>query len=297
MTLKYAITYNSRIDQWKGVSRRKLKMKKNVIFLFVVFLAQIPLAATADMAILNFGIPPQQSPTEVIKRWTPVMQYLEKKTGLILELKTAKDIPTFQNQIMEGLYDIAFVNPNTYVAANKAKGYLAFAQEKEGKSFGMIVVRKDGPINNLSQLNGQILAFPSNYAVMATILPLKKLEEQKVAVKIQYVISMDSVYRSVAKGLFVAGGGEGRTFGLLDPEIRRQLVVLWRSDDLPPFPFFSHPRVPASTLSLLQKAMFAMGQDPDAQVLLKAVNLKGLEKATDADYNGVRKLNLPLQVK
>jgi len=270
-------------------------MKKNAIFLLVLVLVQLTLPAFAET--LSFGIPPQQSPTEVVKRWTPVLQYLEKKTGLVLELKTAKDIPTYQQQIMEGLYDIAYVNPNTYVAANKAKGYQAFAQEKDGTSQGMIVARKDGPITQLPELNGRTLAFPSNFAVMATILPLKHLEEQKIPVRIQYVVSMDSVYRSVAKGLFLAGGGESRTFGILDPEIRDQLIVLWKSDDLPPFPFFAHPRVQVATLSQIQKAMIAMGQDPEGQALLKAVNIKGLEKATDADYNGVRKLNLPLQVK
>lgn len=271
-------------------------MNKNAIFLVVFSLTQLISSAFAA-EILSFGIPPQQAPTEVIKRWTPVMQYLEKKTGLVLELKTAKDIPTYQQQIMEGHYDIAYVNPNTYVAANKTKGYLAFAQEKEGKSVGIIVTRKDGSIKHLSQLNGQTMAFPSNFAVMATILPLKQLEEQKVAVKIQYVMSMDSVYRSVAKGLFLAGGGEGRTFGILDPEIRDQLIILWQSDDLPPFPFFSHPRVSPATLSRIQKAMVEMGQDPEGLALLKVVNIKGLEKSSDADYNGVRKLNLPLQVK
>lgn len=271
-------------------------MKKIVIFL--LYFGLLPLIPTVFAAeILSFGIPPQQSPIEVIKRWTPVMQYLEKKTGLGLELKTAKDIPTYQQQVMEGLYDIAFMSPFSYVAATKTQGYLAFAQEKDGTSFGMIVTRKGGSIKHLSQLNGQTMAFPSKTAVMATILPLRQLEEQKVAVNIQYVMSMDSVYRSVAKGLFLAGGGEGRTFGILDPEIRKQLTILWQSDDLPPFPFFSHPRVSPTTLSRIQKAMVEMGQDPEGQALLKVVNIKGLGKSSDADYNGVRKLNLPLQVK
>ena len=225
------------------------------------------------------------------------MQYLSEKSGLNLELKTAKDIQTFQGNIMEGEYDIAYVNPNTYVAANKAKGYEAFAQEKGGKANGIIVVRKEGPIKQLSQLSGQTLAFPSTFAVMATILPLKQLEEKKIIVKNQYVMSMDSVYRSVAKGLFLAGGGESRTYGVLDSEIKSQLTVLWQSADLPPFPFFAHPRVKTNDLIKVQKAMLAMDQDPKGQALLKIVNIKGLDQANDKDYDGVRKLNLPLEVK
>lgn len=264
----------------------------------ILAIGLLPLLATPGIAeTLSFGIPPQQSPVEVVKRWTPILQYLEKKTGLNLELKTAKDIPTHQQQIMDGLYDIAYVNPNTYVAANKNKGYQAFAHEKDGKAYSIIVVRKSGPITQLSELSERTMAFPSNFAVMATILPLKHLEEQRIPVRAQYVVSMDSVYRSVAKGLFLAGGGESRTFGSLDPEMRDQLVVLWQSQELPPFPFLAHPRVSAATLSTLQNAMIGMSQDPEGQALLRVVNIRGLEKSTDADYNGVRKLNLPLQVK
>ena len=270
-------------------------MKK--ISLLLSVLIGLALARGTLAETLSFGIPPQQSPVEVVKRWTPILQYLEKKTGVTLELKTGKDISTYQQQIMEGAYDIAFVNPNTYVAANKLKGYQAFAHERDGKSYGMIVARKNGPVTQLAELHERTLAFPSNFAVMATILPLKQLEEQKIPVRIQYVVSMDSVYRSVAKGLFLAGGGESRTFGSLDPEIRDQLIVLWRSEDLPPFPFLAHPRVAAATVNQLQNAMVGMSQDPEGQALLKVVNIKGLEKSTDADYNGVRKLNLPLQVK
>ena len=273
-------------------------MKNKAFFLLIYVLLGMSFpASAAEMKKLSFGIPPQQSATELAKRWTPVLQYLTEKSGVLLELKTAKDIPTFHQQMMEGQYDIAFVNPNSYVAANKASGYRAFVKEKDSKSFGMIVTRKDGPVTQLSQLSGQTMAFPSNVALMATILPLKQLEEEKVLVKIQYVVSIDSVYRSVAKGLFVAGGGEARTFGALEPEIRDQLTVLWRSEDLPPFPFFAHPRVPSAVLHKLQKTMIAMGQDAHGQVLLKVVNIKALEKANDADYNVVRKMNLPLEVK
>ena len=226
-----------------------------------------------------------------------MLQYLSEKSGLTLQLKTAKDIPTNQQNIMEGQCDIAYVSPNSYVAANKASGYRAFAKEKDGKSFGLILVRKDGPIKHLSQLSGQPMAFPSSTAFMATILPYQQLEGEKIAVKIQYVVSIDSVYRSVAKGLFVAGGGEARTFGALDAEIRDQLTVLWQSDALPPFPFFAHPRVSAAIVGRLQKAMIDMGQDEHGQALLKIVNIKALDKASDADYNGVRKMNLPLEVK
>lgn len=266
------------------------------LFIILVMLKTAFLATAAETETLSFGIPPQQSSTELAKRWTPVLQFLAAKSGLNLQLKTTKDIPTYHQQVWDGQFDIAYMNPNSYVAANKAQGYRAFAKEKGGKSFGIIVTRKEGPIKSLVELEGQPMAFPSNTAFMATILPLKQLEKEKVGINVEYVISIDSVYRSVAKGMFLAGGGESRTFGSLDPEIRDQLTVLWQSENLPPFPFFAHPRVAPEAVARLQKAMIEMGEDPQGQALLKVVNIKALDKADDAEYNAVRKMNLPYKV-
>jgi len=103
---------------------------------------------------------------------------------------------------------------------------------------------------------------------------------------------MDSVYRSVAKGLFAAGGGETRTLSTIDPEVRSQLRILWTADALPPFTFVVHPRVPKETVAKVQKAMDEMDQDPEGLALLKAINFQGIERAEDADYDAMRKLNI-----
>jgi phosphonate transport system substrate-binding protein len=254
--------------------------------------------AQAPTGGYSFGIGPAQSAIELAKRWTPVMQYLSEKSGVTLQFKTAKDIPTFQQQMREGVYDFAYINPYHYLQYHKGSGYTAFAREKDGKLFGVLVVKKDGPIKDVVQLNGQTLAFPTASALGATWLPLGMLKDKGVQVTPQYVNSMDSVYRSVAKGLFPAGGGEMRTLGTIDPEVKNQLRVLWTSEGLPPFTFAVHPRVPKDVVAKVQKAMDEMDQTPQGLALLKANNFKGVEVTTDADYNAMRKLNIqPVEAK
>lgn len=254
--------------------------------------------AEAPAGGYSFGIGPAQSAIELAKRWTPVMQYLSEKSGVPLQFKTAKDIPTFQQQVRQGAYDFVYINPYNYLLEHKGSGYNAFAREKDGKLFGVLVVKKDGPIQDVAQLNGQTMAFPTAAALAATWLPLSMLKDKGVQVTPQYVNSMDSVYRSVAKGLFAAGGGEMRTLGTIDPEIKNQLRVLWTSEALPPFTFAAHPRVPKDVLVKVQKAMDEMDQNPQGLALLKANNFKGMEITDDADYNDMRKLNIkPVEAK
>ncbi len=265
-----------------------------MLLLLAVLLPWLALEAHAETPAggYSFGIGPVQSAVELAKRWTPVMQYLSEKSGVPLQFKTAKDIPTFQQQMRDGIYDFAYINPYLYLENHRVSGYDAFAREKGGKLVGVLVVKKDGPIQDAMQLQGQAVAFPTAGALAATWLPLGMLKDKGVHVTPRYVNSMESVYRSVAKGLFPAGGGELRTLGTIDPDVKNQLRVLWTSDGLPPFTFVAHPRVPRAALARVQKAFEEMGQDPQGQALLKANNFKGIEAATDADYNAMRKLNI-----
>jgi len=276
-------------------------MNKQIILLKVVaafftgyvFFSTQPALAEVPPGGYSFAIGPQQSATELAKRWTPIIQYISDKSGVPLQFKTAKDIPTFQQMMGEGSFDIAYINPYHYLGFHKSvNAYTAFAQEKDGKLVGVLVVKKDGPINNVSQLSEKTLAFPAPTALSATWLPLNMLREKNITVTPQYVTSMDSVYRSVAKGLFPAGGGETRTLSTIDPEVRSQLSILWTSESLSPFPFAAHKRVPKDVVAKLQKAMDQMDNDPHGAELLKAINFKGIEPANDADYNAMRKLNI-----
>jgi phosphonate transport system substrate-binding protein len=252
----------------------------------------------SDVPGYTFGIGPTHSATELAKRWTPIMQYLTEKSGVHLQFKTAKDIPTFQQQMKEGVYDLAHINPYHYLVYHKGSGYTAFAREKDAKLVGVLVVKKDGPVQDVSQLNGSTIAFPAANALAATWLPVHMLHENNINVTPQYVISMDSVYRSVAKGLFPAGGGEMRTLGLIDPEVMDQLRILWTSEALPPFPFVAHSRVPKAVVAKVQKALVQMARDPQGLALLKANNFKGIEASSDADYDGMRKMNIkPVEAK
>jgi phosphonate transport system substrate-binding protein len=258
----------------------------------IVICALIPARAESPSNGFSFGIGPAQSTIELAKRWTPVMQYLSEKSGVPLLFKTAKDIPTFQQQMREGVYDFAFINPYHYLVFHKAAGYTAFAREKDGKLIGVLVVHKGGPVQELAQLQGQSVAFPTASALAATWMPIGMLKEKGIKVTPHYVKSMDSVYRSVAKGLFPAGGGEMRTLGAIDPDVKNQLRILWSSEALPPFTFAAHPRVPPAVVAKVQKAMDEMDQNPQGLELLKAINFKGVERADDADYNSMRQLNI-----
>lgn len=250
--------------------------------------------AAEARTVLKFGIVPQQSASELAKAWMPILHFLAQKTGYELQFATAKDIPTFEQRLAAGEYDIAYMNPYHYVVFRRSPGYRVLAKESERMLKGIIVVRKNDAISDISVLAGEVVAFPGPAAFAATILVRGELERLGIRVAPKYVASHDSVYLAVARGFAAAGGGIPRTFENMAPEVREQLRILWSTTSYTPHAIAVHPRVSATVAAQLQQAMTTMAAAPRGAELLKTIGFKGLTPAQDKDYDDIGRLNIRL---
>ena len=208
-----------------------------------------------------------------------------------MRFATTRNIPSFEKRLASGKYDFAYMNPYHYTQFHAVSGYEAFAKAKKKRLKGILVVRRDSAYRSMDDLDGQVLAFPSN-AFAAMLVPRAAFNEAGIDVSSKYVSSHDSVYRNVAKGRYPAGGGVMRTFKNASPEFRDQLKILWTSDGYTPHAFASHPRVPSAVVQRLKAAMLAMEKDPVGRKLLKTLRLKGIELGQDQEWNDVRALKI-----
>jgi phosphonate transport system substrate-binding protein len=241
---------------------------------------------------VTFAVVPQQSATQLAEAWTPVLAWLSQSAGLRLQFVTAPDVPTFEQRLSAGEYDIAYMNPYHYTVFSAHPGYRALARAKGERIKGILVVQKDSPIKNLSDLTGKTLAFPTPAAFAASLLVQAELRGRGIAFTPKIVNSHNSVYRSVAKGIFPAGGGIPRTLELLDDNVRSDLRVLWETRAFTTHAIASRPGMDAQVLARLWKAMRDMPADPRGQELLKGIGFMGFEQAKDEDWNDVRSLKI-----
>jgi phosphonate transport system substrate-binding protein len=248
----------------------------------------------AEQSTYSFGIVPQQSATKMVRLWGPVLAKISKKSGVKLKFRTAKNIPTFETEVLAGSYDFSYMNPYHYVIFNQHPKYQAISRAKDKKIQGIVVVRKDSPIESLDELHEQPVAFPAAASFAATLLPYAHMCVQGIFYQPTYVKSHDSVYRAVAKGVFVAGGGVQRTLNSLEPEIREQLKVFWKSEKFTPHAIAYHPRVPSEIHEKVQGAMIELSDDQEFLDLLSKLRMKGFVEAHDSDWDDVRKLNITI---
>lgn len=260
----------------------------------ILTLAPMSVSYANDNEVLEFGVVPQQSAGKLARSWGPILAHIENETGVKLRFSTAPSIPEFERRTAAGDYDIAYMNPYHYTVFHESPGYEAFAKARGKMIKGIVVVRKDSPVESLEDLAGHQLAFPAPAAFAASVLPRAKFSNENIDIEPKYVSSHDSVYLSVARGLYPAGGGIIRTLNTVDPTIKDQLKVLWTTK-----PYTSHalaalPTVDPDILVKVQTALFEMENTEHGRALLKNLNWKGIEEASDERWDDVRGLGIEL---
>ena len=245
---------------------------------------------------LTFAVVPQQSASKLAQLWGPIVNKISAESGLKVQFTTAPDIPTFEKRLAEGKYDIAYMNPYHYVVFHQSAGYQAIAKARDKRIKGIIVVGKNSEINSFNDLNNSTLAFPAPGAFAATILTQSDLTTNNVNFESKYVSSHDSVYLTVAKGIYPAGGGVLRTFNNVSPDISAQLKILSTTKGYTPHAIATHPRVKAQQSKKIQQALVNLENSESGRTLLKNIKINGFESAKNADWNDVRELNLSIEI-
>jgi len=259
--------------------------------IFVSFL--VPGKAHSDTAY-TFGIVPQQSASKMARLWVPILTRISSDTGYQINFATAPTIPEFERRLAKGEYDFAYMNPYHYTVFHDEPGYEAFARQKDIKIKGIIVTAVNNPINSLQELDKKVLAFPAPNAFAATILTRAHLDQHGIVYVPRYVSSHDSVYRSVAAGLYPAGGGIRRTFNNIDDDLRKQLNILWETEPYTPHAFTAHPRINTDHVDKIKHALLDLNYKAEGKELLATLDINELESAHNSDWDDIRSLDIKM---
>jgi len=247
-------------------------------------------ATATDARTLTFGIVPQQPASRLARTWGPLMKRLGSDLGVVVRFETTKDIPTFEACLAAGAYDLAYMNPVHYTIFSEVSGYRALAHQAQKRLRGLIVVRKDSPIQSLDDLQDSEVAFPSPGAFGASVVPRAEMRARGIRFDPKYVKSHDSVYRAVVAGLMPAGGGVTRTFNAISEDMRAQLRVVYETEGYTPHAIAARSDLPESLRLEIQNLLMRLNDEaPD---LAKSVGMKGFETAFDESWDDVRRLDL-----
>ena len=237
------------------------------------------------------GIVPQLPPAEVFSRWRPVLQRLGQRAGLCFELVVPVSIPRFEQDLQQGRYDYAFMNPYHQVMVQQR--YQPLVRDGATLLRGILVVRRDSSITSLQQLNGAKIAFPSPNAFAASLLIRAHLRQQGVAFTPIYLKTHSNVYRAVAIDQVKAGGGVNNTLNREPVELRERLRVLYTTPGYPAHPFSARRDLDPAEVSRVEQAWLRVPANATADPLLHRAQIpRPLASRFSRDYRPLQDLQL-----
>lgn len=258
--------------------------------LIIISITQVHAAPNNGASELVFGVLPQGKNAYIQDYWKQLVEQISLNSGQRIRLETAADIDEFEHKLSRGAYDFVLLNANMYTQAHEAVGYEAFAKEANHKDRGVIVVRRNSDIKSLADLKSRTLALSDPRRFNSTVLTRAHLHQRGIQVNEEYLGNDKSVYRAVVHGDSVAGAGEVRSFNDINPSAHSKLRVLWSSKQYSSNAFAAHPRVAPEEVARFREALLRLNQDVKGKRLLSSVKFKGIEAASDDEWNDIRDL-------
>jgi len=266
------------------------------LMILATLLWPLPLLA-ADNAPLILGIHPYLPQGELIKRFTPLAEYLGNIIQRPIQVRIADTYPSHVNAIGRDEIDIAFVGPAPYVDLVKRYGQKPILGRLEinGKPVfdGYIVTRRDSPLQNLSDLRNKNFAFVDRESTMGYVVPRYVLAEANLALKdlahSDYLGAHYNVAMAVLAGDADAGAVKDEVYEKFAPQGLRALAVTPKiSEHL----FVTSTKLSAVLVEKLRQALLSLKDSPEGQQLLRGINpnATSLVAARDEDYENLRKI-------
>ena len=241
-----------------------------------------------------WSVVPQFTGTAVHRDWTPILKHIESKTGYRFKLKIYDSIPEFEKAFINGVPDFAYMNPYHAVMAKDAQGYRPIIRNSKRLLSGIMVVRQDSAINDIKDLDGKKIAFPSPNAFAASLY-MRALLREKEGINFVpvYAGTHSNAYRLTLAGKTSATGAVKRTLLKERKELQQNLKILYKTPGFPSHPLTAHNRVPDEVIKVVQTTLLELAQTLHGEKLLKAILLSHPIKANyETDYLPLKKLEL-----
>jgi len=243
-----------------------------------------------------FGVHPQRNPKKLREVFGPMVDYLNQQLPDVRFIfEASRNFQSFDKKIDQRHFDFVLPNPYGTVRAIDM-GYQVFGQMgNQGDLRGLILVRKDSDIRTAADLRGKELSFPGPTALAATIMPKFYLHQQGLNVKKdirpRYVGSMESSLLNIQMGAVAAGTAyppAWRMFQQQQPNLARELKVIWKTDPLPDNSLMARDDIPAELVNRVADTLLNMRQTTEGLKALNNMDLSAFIPANNDTYLPVR---------
>lgn len=261
---------------------------------FALVLAALLASLAASFAIAadsySFGVLSQRSAVLAAQYWNPVLDYVQRRTGIVLQLKVARTSQESSDATEQGDYDFVYSN-HIFQPKMAAANYQVILRPRDEAITGQIVTLADSPFVSVMDLDGEEVGFPSPAAFVGYAVPMDHLLRQRIAVKPVFGGNQEGIMGQLKAGRILAAGVNSQVMKTFAGRENLRYRVLWESVPFHNLPIAVHPRVPKAVADAVKQAIDGMEGDPEGIGILEAtanvIGQKppyGFRASSPADY-------------
>ena len=277
-----------------------INLKKKLIIgclsFFISFLFFVSVPAFSKQ-VVPFGFCPKYNPRIMYQLYQPFIDYLNETTPYQFEIKLSRVYQDTIDRLGSGEIIIASCGPVSYIKAREKYGVkpILRALSKDGKPYyrGIIIVRRDSPIQALADLKGKTFAFGQAWSTAGHILPEYYLLKSNIRLKdlksYSFLRHHDSVANAVLKGEFDAGAVKD----IVAIEHQKNgLRFIYTTAPIPTVPIFIRNDAPKGLVESVKSALLKLNpKNPTHQNKMAQWDEEfkyGFTETTDSDYDSIR---------
>lgn len=232
-----------------------------------------------------FSILPFLSPVALMKRFTPLRQYLESTTGKTIILESAPNFPEYLRRTVNHDYDVVYTAPHFVPFTLKDGHYQLLAASNNIAAH--IIVGVSSNIESLEQLAGKRIAHGPKEAFLVIIA--KHLLKQKGLVGKNVPTFMP--YKSHNAALRAASGGDADAAIIgsfhLKFAAENNLKEIAATPYYPGIAILASKELPESFRKKLARSFTSIKESKEGRETLKKIRFPGFKAATSADYESL----------
>ncbi len=242
------------------------------------------------------GIHPLHNPKRLFEVYAPIVDFIDAQLPNVeLKLEASRNYEEFDKKLYSGHFDFAMPNPYQTIRS-LAHGYRIFGKMADDENFrGIILVRKDSGIKQVSDLKGKIVAYPAETALAATMMPQQYFQSHGLNVNTdienRYVGSQESAIMNVLLGAAAAAATwpiPWKTFSAEHPEQAAQLEIKWQTESLPNNGWVVRNDIPRELVEQFSQRLFNLQNSVEGRKMLAAVPISRFEAASEQTYAPVQ---------
>ncbi|MCL5060049.1 MAG: PhnD/SsuA/transferrin family substrate-binding protein [Candidatus Thermoplasmatota archaeon] len=264
----------------------------------LLLLGAAGLVQAAEQEELYLGSVAMDVPAEMVRRMTPLTEYLTKKTGIKISFRASPNLGSAVNELGKDFTQIAYLTPVAYIEAHdKYRVQPLVSPLTHGKStFNLVIaVRSDSPYKTMEDLKGRKFAFGDQKALLQRAVVVGagvKLEDFS---NYGFLKHYDNIAKAVLNKDFDGGILKDTIYEEFAPKGLRKIYT---SPPLSSYLFAVSDRLPPATVKKLRNAFLELNaSNPEHAAVLKELDkgYGGFEPQEDKDYDPTRKLIAPFQ--